>query len=214
MNMQLPNKFEIESYAKVKDGILYIYRLERFEDLIYELTYACKKNKCVYCGKKLNRKNSTLDHKYPRSTGGVSIINNLAPSCSKCNSRKGWLTYEEYLKVMYLSKIERKRITKQFIRNNEKIMKKLGYKLPKKWVSFFDVSEIKYYKPEFNLRGKRYHRILEFYETYGKIPRPVIVDADNNLLDGFNILLFANDSGIKTVPVVKLDNVKLLEKRI
>ena len=87
MIMELPKKFEFP-FAKVKGGILEIYRLERFEDLMYELTYALKKKRCVYCGKKLKRTNSTLDHRYPRDTGGISITNNLFPCCSKCNSNK------------------------------------------------------------------------------------------------------------------------------
>lgn len=211
MIMELPRKFEIESYAKVEDGKLYIYRLERFEDLMYELTYASKKKKCVYCGKKLKRKNSTLDHRYPRDTGGISITNNLYPCCSKCNSKKGGLTHDEYLKIMDLPKIEMKQMNRQFMKHKEKIMKKIGYKLPKKWVIFLEVSEIKYHKPEQDLRGKKYHRILEFYEKYKKLPRPVIVDVNNKLLDGYNIILFANDSKIKTIPVIRLDNVKLLD---
>ena len=42
MIMELPEKFEFP-FAKVKGGILEIYRLERFEDLMYELTYALRK---------------------------------------------------------------------------------------------------------------------------------------------------------------------------
>lgn len=211
MIMELPKKFEIESYAKVENGILYIYRLERFEDLMYELTYACKKKKCVYCSKKLKRNHSTLDHRYPRDTGGISITNNLFPCCSNCNSKKSSLTHEEFLKIRELPKDEKKKLNKQFLKHKEKIMKKIGYKLPKKWVTSLDVSEIRYEKPNQDLRGKKYHRILAFYEKYNKLPRPVIIDANNRLLDGYNVILFANDSKIKTVPVIRLDNVELLD---
>lgn len=209
--MELPKKFEIQSYAKVEDGKLYIYKLERFEDLMYELTYASKKKKCVYCGKKLKRKNSTLDHRYPRDTGGISITNNLYPCCSRCNSDKGGLTHKEYLQIRELDKKEeKKKLNRQFIKHKEKIMNKIGYKLPKKWVTFSDINEIKYYKPEQDLRGKKYHRILTSFEKYHKLPRPIIVDTNNRLLDGYNILLFAKDMKIQTIPVIKLENVEVV----
>ena len=56
MIMKLPNKFNMRG-VEVKDSILKIYKRDRFEDLMYELTYATKHCwKCVYCGKKLNKK--------------------------------------------------------------------------------------------------------------------------------------------------------------
>lgn len=82
-------------------------------------------------GKKLKRTNSTLDHRYPRDTGGISITNNLFPCCSKCNSDKSNLTHEEYLKVRSVSKKDRKKHVKQFTKYREKIMRKIGFKLPK-----------------------------------------------------------------------------------
>lgn len=213
MIMELPKKFKRQT-AEVIDGKLFIYQLYRYEDLVYELTYASKKIKCVYCGKKLSRKNSTLDHRYPRDTGGVSITNNLYPCCPRCNSKKGNLTHEEFLKVLYM---EDKRKKAKYLENvrkyNKGIFKKKGYKLPKKWVTVEEIKNIKCERPVDVFRGKKYHRIVEFYETYKKIPRAVVVDKNNFLLDGYNIILFAKDMGIKEIPVVKLDNVEFVGKK-
>lgn len=209
MIMELPERFKLP-FAEVVNGELKIYRLERFEDMIYELTYAIRKKRCVYCGKKLTRTNSTLDHRYPRDTGGISITNNLFPCCSKCNSNKSNLTHEEYLKAKDLSKKERKRYTKEIFRYREKIMRKIGFKLPRKWVTFENINMVKYQKSEQDLRGKKYHRIVEFYEKYHKLPRPIIVDKNNHLLDGYNIIVFAKDFKIQTIPVIKLENVELV----
>lgn len=209
MIMELPERFKLP-FAEVVNGELKIYRLERFEDMIYELTYAIRKKRCVYCGKKLTCTNSTLDHRYPRDTGGISITNNLFPCCSKCNSNKSNLTHEEYLKAKDLSKKERKRYTKEIFRYREKIMRKIGFKLPRKWVTFENINMIKYQRPEQDLRGKKYHRIVEFYEKYQKLPRPIIVDKNKHLLDGYNIIVFARDFKIQTIPVIKLENVELV----
>ena len=48
MLLELPKKFK-HPIAEIADDTLMIFRLERFEDLNYELTYAIKKKKCIYC---------------------------------------------------------------------------------------------------------------------------------------------------------------------
>lgn len=209
MIMELPQRFRI-SFAEVKNGKLVIYNLMRYEDMIYELTYALKKRKCVYCGRKLERHESTLDHRYPRDTGGISITNNLFPCCPKCNSSKGNMMHQEYLKYRVLSPKEQEKYLKQLERQNNRLKREIGFKLPRKWVTFEDRDEIKYRKPEDSLRGKKYDRILGFYTKYKKLPRPAIVDMNNYLLDGFNIVLFAEDFDIREIPVIKLENVEVL----
>ncbi len=53
--------------------------------------------KCAYCGTLCNL---TADHKIPLSRGGTNSIDNILPACKSCNSSKGALTREEYLKRM------------------------------------------------------------------------------------------------------------------
>ncbi|MBO6232812.1 MAG: HNH endonuclease [Clostridia bacterium] len=211
MIMDLPKKFRIENYARVEEGVLYIERLERIEDLMYELTYAIRKHRCVYCRKKLKRKNSTLDHRYPRDTGGVSIVNNLYPTCPLCNSHKSNFLHHEYLKVCKLPRDEKKKEIKKFYRQRDRNLKNIGYMLPKKWIENVDISEIKCRPPGLDLRGKKYHRIIAFWDTYHKLPRPIVLDRNNVLLDGYNIIIFSRDFKIKTIPAIKLENVELLQ---
>ena len=52
----------------------------------------------IQCIKEINtntltQKNRTLDHMYPRRWGGVSIPDNLVPSCKNCNGDKMDMTY-------------------------------------------------------------------------------------------------------------------------
>ena len=54
--------------------------------------------------------------------------------------------------------------------------------------------------------------MLYFYKKYQKLPRPIIVDKNNKLLDGYNIIVFANDFNIKKIPVIKLENVELVDE--
>ena len=43
---------------------------------------------CAYCGNLMKMKNMTVDHLKPKSKGGSNRIENLTPSCRKCNAIK------------------------------------------------------------------------------------------------------------------------------
>ena len=94
MIIRLPERFIYsnkghEDSAYIENGILYISKYTNFEDLMYTMTYVLKGyDRCCYCGEKLTMKNRTLDHMYPRRWGGISIPENLLPSCKKCNQDK------------------------------------------------------------------------------------------------------------------------------
>ena len=102
MIIRLPRKFyytekKNSSYAYVQNGILYIKGGVNYEDLMYELTYILKGyDKCYYCGRKLSNKNRTIDHMYPRRWGGISITNNMLPSCRLCNGEKRDMTVRQF----------------------------------------------------------------------------------------------------------------------
>jgi len=212
MIMELPKRFYLPFAEVTKDGQLIMEQVIRYEDLMYELTYALRRRRCIYCDKRLNYKNSTMDHRYPRVTGGISIVNNLFPACPQCNSGKGDLTHKEYLKLKEIANSEERKIYLQEIKEQkEKNLHRIGYILPNKWVEFMDVADIQYRMPDYNLRGKKYYRILEFYNKYKQLPRPIVVDKENKLLDGYNIILFSNDFNIQYIPVIKLENVIVIK---
>lgn len=54
------------------------------------------KNECFYCKKHLTVKDATVDHKIPLGRGGKTEIDNLVPTCEKCNNFKGHMTDVEY----------------------------------------------------------------------------------------------------------------------
>ena len=55
---------------------------------------------CFYCGKVLNPKKKTRDHKQPRSRNGSSAPQNIVAACKPCNQDKGSLTLQEYRVVV------------------------------------------------------------------------------------------------------------------
>jgi len=52
---------------------------------------------CCYCGISI-KNNLHIDHKIPLSRGGQHSIDNLVPSCKKCNLSKGSKLIEEWKK--------------------------------------------------------------------------------------------------------------------
>ena len=59
---------------------------------------------CPYCNNSLNSDNAHLEHIYPVSKGGKSIIKNLIWVCATCNLKKGDRTLSSFIKT---SKLER-----------------------------------------------------------------------------------------------------------
>lgn len=218
MNIVLPNDFYYEgasreNFAKVENGILVIRGTIPFKDMMYDLTYAYRgTTKCYYCGKPLQEGESTLDHMYPLDQGGPTIPNNMVPSCRKCNSEKSNMTCDQYREYTVIEDRRRKRYIKRKICEMHEILRqKQIYQLPPDWVT-----EIKLYTVivemffDENFKGTKYKAIKEFYEKYGFLKKPIIVNRSHYLFSGFTELMYAREIGLKTIPAIVLENVKVI----
>jgi 5-methylcytosine-specific restriction endonuclease McrA len=54
--------------------------------------------RCVYCDEDLTDQEIHLDHVIPESKGGPTTYDNLQVTCRKCNTSKGILTEEEFVR--------------------------------------------------------------------------------------------------------------------
>lgn len=110
MNISLPAKNLRTKNFLIKDGILYLRYGQSFEDIIYAVTYYMKgRRRCYYCKKQFTRDQITMDHMYPRDTGGPTIPQNLIPACRGCNHKKANMTYEQFLEFSTLPTKEEQR---------------------------------------------------------------------------------------------------------
>ena len=213
MIIDLPTKFYYEkdgSKAFVDNKILYCENNVSFERLMYHTTYELRgKSTCYYCGCELNEENRTLDHMYPRDFGGVSITNNLVPCCTNCNQKKNNLTLNEYFYYMNVQDAKkRKQYKSELLHRHEEYRYEKGFYLPDNWYEYTsDRIYAEILLTEEYKHGKRYNFIREFYTKYGHLPRPVVKSANNRLLDGFLVLLFAKENQIEQIPCMKLQNV-------
>ena len=213
MIINLPKDFYYEkddAKAYIKDGNLFCENNMSFERLMYHITYVLRgKDICYYCGCDLNEKNRTLDHMYPRDFGGVSITNNLVPCCIDCNQKKNNLTLEEFFDWMNIQDPKKRKQRKnELLHDHEKYRYENGFYLPKEWYQYMsDRVYVEILLTEEFKQGKRYNFISEFYEKYNHLPRPIVKSANNRLLDGFLVLLFAKENQIEQIPCINIENV-------
>ena len=181
-----------------------------FNDLMYAMTYRLKgKERCSYCGKLLKNGNRTLDHIIPRDLGAPTITNNLTPSCSNCNSTKNNMMPWEYEEYLMLGRAEKQIFLREVNIRHEQIKFCSGFKLPYGWVdtAFTEDIEIPRIPSHINLQT-----VSEFYEKYGNLRKPVVIDQKGILIDGLRVLLFTEKMRIKRIPVIVLENVSIVSR--
>ena len=212
MNIQLPEKFFYSSdwkrLAYVDDKILYIQGDVNYENLMYSLAYSIHGyDKCSYCGQKLKKETRTLDHVYPRAWGGISVPDNLVPSCFSCNSRKNSMLAEQFEMWKDVNQSnERADLYAMFVKENEEKMKQ-GFLLPNKWITDFEVDSV-IDELDFEIIERFGNDKIDlYYQLYGHYPRPIIVSSNDWVFKGIHILYHAKEHGIRTISCVRLDNV-------
>lgn len=215
MIITLPNNFTYKGRgysATMENGILKLRGRIYFEQLMYSLAHEiCKGNVCEYCKHRIEG-TCTIDHIYPRCMGGVSITNNMAITCRKCNEEKDCLTLEEYRIFLTLDDSSKKKYKKSIASKNEKVKRKSGFKLPKEWIAIQDINSIICKnKKALEMKGKQYKRIEMFYKKYQRLPRPVIVDKNNIIIDGIAIYCFALNNKVNNISTIVLENVEVIK---
>lgn len=211
MKLPLPTEYSYKDIAEVKNDILHIHRIQSFERLMYDLTYSnTEVIECYYCSKPLNRNSSTLDHMYPRDLGGPSIPNNLCFSCRNCNSYKSNMTANEFKFYLSLPFKYRDEYARSIISSRHLIKKIYSPIIPESWFSYESIDKIIVHPSrDRNIKGKSYKKVEKNYKKYNRLYRPVIVDKNFKLLDGFNTLVFAQENSITEIPTIILENVEL-----
>lgn len=214
MNITLPSKNLRTKDFLIKDGILYLRYGQSFTNVIYSLTYFMKgKRFCYYCKKKIPKKQITMDHMYPRHTGGPTIPQNLLPCCKKCNSKKSDLTYEQYQAFLLLSDpLQKKEYCSKMITFKEGL-KAIGlFEIPITWITPVKLDDIRTQKDSANISETKYEAVKLYYETYHQFQRPIILDRNLFVLDGFHSLFLAKSYGLTFIPAIILENVEIRQK--
>ena len=90
------DKHDEQERSQKNKGSNYGITWKVFKSLVFNEIYLRDAGRCVYCTKRVSRKESTLDHKLPVLRGGLNTAENVVVSCLWCNQDKGVLTDEEY----------------------------------------------------------------------------------------------------------------------
>ena len=71
------------------------YNHPSIRSLVWDMT----DGRCAYCGVQTNPfRDFTVDHIMPRCQGGTDDLTNLLPCCAACNSAKGGMDPQRWLK--------------------------------------------------------------------------------------------------------------------
>lgn len=211
MNIILPCQDLKTKDLRIGNGILYLRYGVSFQSTMYNLTYFMKgKNYCYYCKRSIPRNEITMDHMYPRSTGGPTIPQNLIPSCKRCNAEKADMTFAQYQFYLKLgSESERKAYLSKVTSLKEGIKSTGLFEIPNEWITPVKTSEIHTSVDFANISETKFQKIKLYYETYHSFQVPMILDRNLYSLDGFYVLFVAKSSNIPYVPAIILDNVEI-----
>ena len=211
MNIILPCQNLKTKDLRIENGILYLRYGYSFQNTIYNLTYFMKgKNYCYYCKRTIPRNKITMDHMYPRSTGGPTIPQNLIPSCKRCNSEKSDMTFAQYQTYLNLSSFSERKSYLSTITSLKEGIKNMGmFEIPNEWITPVKTSEIHTNIDFANISETKFQKVKSYYKTYHGFQVPMILDRNLYSLDGFYVLFVAKSSDISYVPAIVLDNVEI-----
>ncbi len=219
MKIRLPEKFIYTNNSKravayVKNNILYVNKYVNFEELMYSISYMVKGyDVCYYCGCELKDKNRTLDHMYSRCWGGISIPDNLIPSCKNCNQDKKDMSYEQFMQHKSLeTREDKEEFYQKCIRLNSKTRKRAKFILEKDWISVYDIQELLEYLKFDKLEKTKKDIIEKYYQEWGQYPHPIVVSSNGWVFKGKHILNHAKKIKRKSVMAVVLENVVVIDK--
>lgn len=214
MRIRLPEQFIYtnrahNSSAYVKDGILYVSGYVNFEELMYTATYVLKGyDKCHYCGAELTEKNRSLDHMYPRRWGGVSITDNLIPSCKDCNQEKKDMTYDQFMRYKQCkSQQEKDEFYLKCLEENLKTRKRAKFTIDRDWLTVYDIREVLKYMKFNKLERNKSRKLAAYYRNWGQYTHPVIISSNDWVFKGRHILHHAKSARRHSVIAIVLENV-------
>lgn len=223
MIIELPKEYYkaySRGYVEVRNQMLELHGDFSFnyEDVMIDLAYAIKgRTKCYYCGKAILPDKVTIDHLFPRNFGGITITSNLEPTCKECNNNKSNLNQAEFKvwrtiksenmrKSFYQETIKRKRARKRDPDNP------YGFDLPREGVTYVPFDTIEKVTSIDPKGSKRYNKMMNFINLYGKLPRTVTLSLNGILLNGETLYAVAKKRRVEKVPAIILENVMWFEE--
>lgn len=211
MNITLPTENLKTKDFLIRDGILYLRYGQSFQNTMYALTYFMKgRHFCYYCKKSFPRTEITMDHMYPRSTGGPTIPQNLIPACKHCNNQKSDLTLEQYKHFLSIDSKSQRHSYMTKMRTLKEGYRTIGmFEFPNTWITPVRVSNIHTSIDFANISEDKYQKTKAYYERNHSFQHPIILDRNLYSLDGFYVLFVAKSCDISVVPAIVLDNVEI-----
>ena len=219
---ELPKHFFYQddySCEYVKNGMLYIEKMSSYRAVMYGVTYGIyEEPRCYYCGKLLDVRDTTLDHLYPVTMGGISIPNNLRISCKACNNWKDHLTEQQFMELKKIKDpLKQKEFFIKVYAQQEQIRRQRGFVLPSDYYQYIPPNSIQSIAIKGvsqsdveDRKGKYRQRVYSLFEQTGQFLNPVVVDANYCMLNGRMVYDCVMEHHALWIPTVILENVIFL----
>ncbi|HPI89402.1 MAG TPA: HNH endonuclease [Spirochaetota bacterium] len=109
-----------------RKALLSVFMEDLFEENALDIAIEVFGEKCIYCGRSVEKNRLQADFLWPQSKGGLHVKGNVVPACPTCNSDRGSKPWQEFLNKKFDEKISKsqkdemiKKIN-EFIANSEK----------------------------------------------------------------------------------------------
>ena len=122
------------------------------------------------------------------------------------------MTSNEYKNFVRLKPYGKEKRYLKALQQEKEVLRKLNeYQIPESWLSDHEVSSILVFLQLDNAEDfDKYKKVKLFYEQYGYFQKPIVIDKNGFLLDGFYNVFYAKKHNIRSLKAVRLDNVEVI----
>ncbi len=166
---------------------------------------------CSYCGRILRADEIYYNRIYPKEVGGIKIPQNLLLTCKRCNNNKGnMMTKFEYLQFINSNKKQKLELKAKVKESIEFYRKEMAYKIPKNWIEYVNIEQEEIKTSLVKLNNNKLKFEKEFYDKYKYLTTPIVINSQKYLLDGVEKYKLARKQKLNNIPVVIIENLKIV----
>lgn len=165
---------------------------------------------CAYCGRELRYDQIIYSMIYSKNVGGVKIPQNMLITCKQCDNKKDNMNKFEYLKYINANKKEKMTIKAEVEKSINIYRKERAYKIPRNWIEYINIQEKKLKTDLLKISNKKMILNKDFFEKYKYFMTPIVINNQDYILDGIEIYKIAQKQKLNNIPVVIIENLKIV----
>ena len=128
------------------------------------------------------------------------------------NQKSLFITEDAMYEVLMRSRKEGAKPFRKEIKKYQDYTRQFNdFNIPIEWLTEKRIYQlIVVFNMQENYKGKKYQKIAKYFETYHHFQKPIIIDKNGFVLDGFLAVMYARNVGLEKLPVIQLENVEVI----